>query len=72
MNLDNFVKKYVIERDESMFAHDIAINSERLSQEIKGKSLLVIGGAGSIGSSFIKAVLKFEPSKLVIIDLNEN
>lgn len=72
MNLDSFVKKYVIERDESMFAHDIDINSDKLSEEIKGKSLLVIGGAGSIGSSFIKVVLKFEPSKLVVVDLNEN
>lgn len=72
MNLDNFVKKYVIERDRSMFADDICGHTEILSEEIKGKSLLVIGGAGSIGSSFIKAVLKFEPSKLVVVDLNEN
>jgi len=72
MNLDLFVKKYVIERDESMFAYDIEINSEKLFEEIRGKSLLVIGGAGSIGSSFIKAVLRFEPSKLVVVDLNEN
>jgi len=72
MNLDSFVKKYVIERDESMFAHDIDINSGKLYKEISGKSLLVIGGAGSIGSSFIKAVLRFKPSKLVVVDLNEN
>ncbi len=72
MNLDRFVKKYVIEREESMFAQDIEKNSEKLSEEIKNKSLLVIGGAGSIGSSFIKAVLRFEPSKLVVVDLNEN
>jgi FlaA1/EpsC-like NDP-sugar epimerase len=32
----------------------------------------VIGGAGSIGSSFISALLPFKPSKLVVIDLNEN
>lgn len=72
MNLDNFVKKYVIERDSSMFAHDIDINNIKLSDEIGGKSLLVIGGAGSIGSSFIKSILRFEPSKLVVVDLNEN
>ena len=33
---------------------------------------MVIGGAGSIGSSFIKALLPFNPSKLVVVDLNEN
>ena len=72
MNLDDFVKKYVIERDESLFAKDIAENSETLSKEIKGRSVLVSGGAGSIGSSFIRAILRFEPSKLVVVDLNEN
>lgn len=72
MDLDRFVKKYVIEREESMFAHDIERNSVQLQNEIKDRSILVIGGAGSIGSSFIKAVLRFEPSKLVVVDLNEN
>lgn len=72
MNLNQFVKDYVIERRESLFARDISDNERRLSDEIKGKSILVIGGAGSIGSSYIKAVLKYEPSKLVVVDLNEN
>lgn len=72
MDLNKFVKDHVIERQESLFAQDISDNHEVLSEEIKGKSVLVIGGAGSIGSSFIKAVLKFEPSKLVVVDLNEN
>lgn len=72
MNLDRFVKQYVIGREESLFAADIAANADALRREIEGKSMLVIGGAGSIGSSFIKAALRFRPSKLVVIDLNEN
>lgn len=72
LNIDKFTKDYVIERQESLFAPDINSNKEFLSKEIKGRSVLVIGGAGSIGSSFIKAVLRFEPSKLVVVDLNEN
>ena len=55
-----------------MFNADIEANSEQLTREIEGKSVCVIGGAGSIGSSFIKAVLRFRPGKLVVIDLNEN
>ena len=55
-----------------MFSKDIEANKEALSQEIKGKSVCVIGGAGSIGSSFIKAVLRFEPCSVVVVDLNEN
>ena len=55
-----------------MFAADIEVNKEKLTTEIKGKKVCVIGGAGSIGSSFIKAVLRFEPRSVVVVDLNEN
>lgn len=55
-----------------MFAQDIEANREKLTAEIKDRSVCVIGGAGSIGSSFIKAVLRFEPKKVIVIDLNEN
>lgn len=34
--------------------------------------MLVIGGAGSIGSAFIKALLAFNPARLVVVDHNEN
>ncbi len=55
-----------------MFTEDIEFNRYILKNEIKGRSLCIIGGAGSIGSSFIKAVLRFEPKCVVVIDLNEN
>ncbi len=55
-----------------MFLADIKANETKLHAEIEGRSVCVIGGAGSIGSSFIKAILPFRPSKLVVIDLNEN
>ena len=71
-NLDKFISEKITFRPISMFESDIQANAARLTQEIEGKSVCVIGGAGSIGSSFIKAVLRFRPSKLVVIDLNEN
>ncbi len=71
-NLDKFISDHVIHRPSSMFEDDIKANAEKLTKEIEGKSVCVIGGAGSIGSSFIKAVLRFRPGKLVVIDLNEN
>ncbi len=71
-NIDNFIAYYVTHRPTSMFENDISANTAQLTQEIEGKSVCVIGGAGSIGSSFIKAVLRFRPGKLVVIDLNEN
>ena len=71
-NLDQFIADHVVNRQRSLFADDIEANKETLRAEIEGRSVCVVGGAGSIGSSFIKAVLPFKPSKLVVIDLNEN
>ena len=71
-NLDKFIGDYVTGRPVSMFETDIKANSQKLSAEIKDKKVCVIGGAGSIGSSFIKAVLRFEPKSVVVVDLNEN
>ena len=71
-NLDKFISDSVTFRPVSMFAKDIEDNKDILSAEICGKRVCVIGGAGSIGSSFIKAVLRYEPKSVVVIDLNEN
>ena len=71
-NLEKFIADSVTSRPVSMFAADIEANKETLTAEIKGKKVCVIGGAGSIGSSFIKAVLRFEPASIVVVDLNEN
>ena len=71
-NLDKFIADSVTSRSVSMFAKDIEANKEKLTAEIKGKKVCVIGGAGSIGSSFIKAILRFEPISIVVVDLNEN
>lgn len=71
-NLNKFISDCVTFRPTSMFSVDIEANVDILTQEIEGKSVCVIGGAGSIGSSFIKSVLRFKPCTLVVIDLNEN
>ena len=72
INLQNFISRHVTERSESLFANDILVNSEQIRNEIENKRVLVIGGAGSIGSQFIKAVLPFRPSQLMVVDLSEN
>ena len=71
-NVSQFIAEYITERQRSMFVSDIEANREELKEEIEGKSVLVIGGAGTIGSSYIRALLPFRPSKLVVVDINEN
>jgi FlaA1/EpsC-like NDP-sugar epimerase len=71
-NTDKFIKETITKRTASFFEADLANNHQQLLQEIQGKSVLVIGGAGTIGSSFIRALLKYHPGKLVVVDINEN
>ena len=51
---------------------DLDNNSTFLLKRIQGKNILVIGGAGSIGISYIKKILEYKPAKITIIDTNEN
>jgi len=71
-DLDDFISKHVTKREVSMFFNDIDNNKEKLIEKIEGKSICVIGGAGSIGSSFVKVILPFKPASLVVVDINEN
>ena len=71
-NTDQFISRYVTKRSVSMFYPDMEAKREALAGKIEGKKVLVIGGAGSIGSSFIKSLLPFRPSVLVVADINEN
>ena len=71
-DLNQFISKEITRRPQSMFLRDIEANRSELRQKIEGKTALVIGGAGSIGSSFVRAMLPFKPSKLVVVDINEN
>ena len=72
LNIGNFIAKYVTKRPESMFQGDLRTHQSALTEAIEGKSVLVIVGAGSIGSSYIKALLPFKPKTLVVVDISEN
>ena len=71
-NLDNFISTFVTKRANSLLSDDFLRYNAELNSRINGKRVLVIGGAGTIGSSYIKAILKFNIRKLVVVDINEN
>jgi FlaA1/EpsC-like NDP-sugar epimerase len=54
------------------FNKDLSKNENLLLNEIHDQKILIIGGAGTIGSSYIKQILKFKPSKITVVDNNEN
>jgi FlaA1/EpsC-like NDP-sugar epimerase len=71
-NLPLFIADNITFRKNSLFLKDIKSNTTTLQERIDGKSVLVIGGAGTIGSNYIKALLKYKPAKLYVVDTNEN
>lgn len=72
INVSQFINDQITGRRNSFFQKDIEENEETLFKEVRGKSVLVIGGAGTIGSSFIKAILTYLPSRLFVVDISEN
>lgn len=50
----------------------VKLNSEHIDRYIKGKTVLVTGGGGSIGSEIIRQIAKFNPQKILILDIYEN
>jgi len=48
------------------------IKDLKLLDNLKLNNLLIIGGAGTIGSNYIKQILKYKPSKITVVDINEN
>ena len=65
MNFKKFYKKIGLEKD-------ILKNKDLLNHSICKKHVLVIGGAGTIGSNYVKQILRFKPSLIVVVDIDEN
>ena len=49
----------------------VKIDTKSIEQFIKGKTVLITGAAGSIGSELSMQVAKFSPSQLILLDQDE-
>lgn len=50
----------------------IKVNMDEIFQALKGKTILVTGGGGSIGSELCRQIASHEPKQLIIFDIYEN
>ena len=51
---------------------EVTLDNEKISGYLTGKTVLVTGGGGSIGSELCRQVMRFRPGKLLIFDIYEN
>jgi len=68
-------KKRVIrefEIEDLLFRKPLAINGQKEFDFYSGKTILVTGGGGSIGSELCRQIAKCKPKKLIILDIYEN
>jgi FlaA1/EpsC-like NDP-sugar epimerase len=49
----------------------IVLDNKSISKQLKDKTILITGGAGSIGSEIVRQVLGFNPKKIIILDQAE-
>jgi FlaA1/EpsC-like NDP-sugar epimerase len=57
--------------DDILNRDQVLPNSELLSKNITSKVVLVTGGGGSIGSELARQIIKLNPQKLLLLELNE-
>jgi len=50
----------------------VVLDVFRIHEFLKGQTILVTGGGGSIGSELVKQVAAFEPKRIIILDIYEN
>lgn len=50
----------------------IKLDADLIKQELAGKTILITGGAGSIGSEIVRQVIPFHPKKLIVVDQAES
>ncbi|PKP20460.1 MAG: nucleoside-diphosphate sugar epimerase [Bacteroidetes bacterium HGW-Bacteroidetes-19] len=72
INVNSFISEKILHRRESLFLEDLKNHHDKLYEAIHNRTVLVIGGAGTIGASYIHALLPFKPRKLVVVDISEN
>lgn len=71
-NTNNGIQLKDINIEDLLDRSVINIKNKQLSKELKGKSILVTGAAGSIGSEIVRQLANYEPSVLVLCDKAES
>lgn len=58
--------------DDLLGREPIIVDNTEVFENIKGKTVLVTGGGGSIGSELVRQIARHAPRKLIVLDIYEN
>ena len=61
-----------IKIEDLLFRNAMKFENEGMDNFYKGKTILVTGGGGSIGSELCRQIAKRDPKRLIIVDIYEN
>jgi FlaA1/EpsC-like NDP-sugar epimerase len=62
----------LVGRSRSLLQDDLRDHAEALQHAVAGRGVLVVGGAGSIGSATVRELVRLRPRRLVVVDHDEN
>ena len=51
---------------------ELYLNNEEIGGYLTGKTIMVTGAGGSIGSELVRQIMQFTPERLVLLDIYEN
>ena len=61
-----------VEIEDLLGRQPVTLDNPRIASFIQGKTVLVTGGGGSIGSELCRQIAEYRPCRLVILDIAEN
>jgi FlaA1/EpsC-like NDP-sugar epimerase len=71
-SVNNDVDFVVTRRKRPLFQTEIDLRSDEIADRLRRRRILIIGGAGSIGSATTRLVVDYGPAAVHVIDQNEN
>ena len=70
-NLITFKDLRDIKLEDLLAREPVSIDTKLISDLVNNKTILVTGGAGSIGSEIVRQLIKYKPKKILVFEIDE-
>ena len=72
LNFEDNIKVRDVKIEDLLERDPIILDNDGITSLVKGKVVMVSGGGGSIGSELCRQIMRFNPERLIILDIYEN